>query len=219
MSIMRDERIKKLLQSLIEYRKDENKNLENIQNEFSATLYSPTIMMHCMEYECKIPKKLTHSFDNFDIDIKINENYKCKNTDECYTKQSGIHIILSLSLNDIEYGITPPTKKWLNDMQYGGDEICTYMNIIQNDGFFFKDDNDTELGAIECDSSTLHIQVTNELYSEPTVIWNLVSSTGWTVFTLHWTYDQYLEFYSYIIQMIADNLDNKLLAKYDIQGE
>ena len=188
-------------------------NIGKIMRKCSPLHYSEPVDMSCMKYECIIDTnngKLNSDKNNIKINISIDNS---KNGREEYQYQKGINIDILLPLQNI-LNIIPLDTRGLCNV----DEVDNYVAITGLKGYHYINiGHSSDTIDYETDIATLIVDITLEAYSDHAVYWTVHSSKNDHSILLKWEdYNEYISFYSHIIKVIANNLGDTLLAKYNL---
>lgn len=191
---------------------------KKVMRKCSPLYHTESIDMSYMKYECIINTadgKLTDENDNIKITISIDKSKSGKEKFEWY---KSINIDILLPLKEI-LNITPANTR---DM-YNLEELDFYNSITKLNGYRYIDSNGYHHNGqfqYETDIATLITELALDVYADHSIGWTVISSKNNHAFYLRWDdYNEYISFYSYIIKVIANNLGNTLLAKYNLLGE
>lgn len=190
-------------------------SLQDFTEKFNKQIYTPSIDMSCMEYECfinnddgKINKDTDTIRIHFHADKKNQHHMK-------FGMQCGISGNIILPLSSIFDGLTPISLIRVP----GVSEIDKYSSKTDINGYYYSDASPDE-GTIYDEHNTAGASIIMntliEAYGDTYVDWEIMSSTGYHSFCLYWEYNAYLTFYSHIINVIASNLGDKILAEYKL---
>lgn len=194
------EDIKKLFNILEKYSLNKEQCLHELMAEYHNVSYTPYVYMNCMDYKIIMSEDERCNLNTFRIAFKTKEEYDYNE----FELQEGISGNVCLELNSIIRGITPLN---LDNMVYESTDI--YSFTIQACEFYYSEEIADHFVEYEADLPLLTIKIYHNESNDNYVEWHLSSTAGSTGynFIMKWTYAEYIEFYSHIIQTIVNNLD------------
>ena len=190
---------------------------KKIMRKCCQLCYAESIDMSCMKCECIINTaggKLTDENDNIKINISIDNS---KSNIENFEWHKSINIDILLPFQNILNIIPADTRNMCNL-----EELDFYSSITKLNGYRYIDNNEYHHNGTFQYETGMAILITDlalDAYSDHSIAWTVISSKNNHAFYLKWNdYNDYISFYSHIINVMSNNLGD-LLDKYNLLGE